>query len=460
MKVGSYLVVLWSALIGSVAFAQTLAFPEAEGFGRFATGARTSLASATVYHVTNLNDSGAGSFRDAVSQSNRFIVFDVGGIARINSVVTFASNITIAGQTAPGGFQVYGNRVAFHNANNLISRYWGARNASTNNNDAASLARGQNMIWDHMSISWGVDGTFDINPDSGATIDNLTIQNSVIAQGLQVTNHSTGGLMTLSQDRNFSVIKSLWADNKTRNPKARGNNEFINNVTYGWTGDAYIMGDTVNEISRANVEGNYFIRGPLASSGPFTNGTAQFEIYGNGNYFDSDQNGALDGTLVTSYPGSTVVATRHNFPTTSVMPAQDALEFVLNNVGSNITRDVVDTNLVAEVRSYGTLGGLIVRETDVYPNYDTDPQYVKPRGRLVDTDNDGMPDNWETSRGYNPNNSTDWKTLNGGYTRLEDYLNELGGYVNTKSAAAGGAWTAPATWGGAVPDFSTTAVAT
>jgi hypothetical protein len=83
--------------------AQVLAFPEAEGFGRFATGARTNLAAANVYHVANLNDSGPGSFRDAVSQPNRFVVFDVGGIININSVVPVASNITIAGQTAPGG---------------------------------------------------------------------------------------------------------------------------------------------------------------------------------------------------------------------------------------------------------------------------------------------------------------------------------------------------------------------
>jgi hypothetical protein len=71
--------------------AQTLAFPEAEGFGRFATGARTNLASASVYRVTNLNDSGPGSFRDAVSQSNRFVVFDVGGIVTLNSVAVVAS---------------------------------------------------------------------------------------------------------------------------------------------------------------------------------------------------------------------------------------------------------------------------------------------------------------------------------------------------------------------------------
>ncbi|HWP39337.1 MAG TPA: hypothetical protein VNL70_00330, partial [Tepidisphaeraceae bacterium] len=205
-----------------------LAFPEAEGFGRFAAGPRANLSSATVYHVTNLNDSGPGSLRDALSQPNRYVVFDVGGIINLSSVITVASNIYIAGQTAPGGIGVYNNRVAFHGANNLISRYWSIRlGTSQGRQDAASLVRGQNMIWDHMSITWGVDGTFDINPDSGQIIDNITIQNSAIAQGLDVVGHSTGGLLTIGEGNRSSVIKSLWADNVTRNPKVRGENEFI-----------------------------------------------------------------------------------------------------------------------------------------------------------------------------------------------------------------------------------------
>ena len=169
----------------SQADAQVLAFPEAEGFGQYTTGARTNLAAATVYHVTNLNDAGPGSFRDAVSQSNRFVVFDVGGIASIQSVVPVSSNITIAGQTAPGGFVIYNDRISFTGSNNLISRHFAVRKGQPGvRTDAASIARGTNMIFDHMSITWGVDGTFDINPDSGQVIDNITIQNSIVAQGL------------------------------------------------------------------------------------------------------------------------------------------------------------------------------------------------------------------------------------------------------------------------------------
>ena len=97
-----------------------LAFPGAEGFGRFATGGRGG----TIYHVTNLNDSGEGSLRDAVSKPGRIIVFDVSGVIKLKSALVFSSNLTVLGQTAPGeGIQVYGERVSFSGANNIIVRY-------------------------------------------------------------------------------------------------------------------------------------------------------------------------------------------------------------------------------------------------------------------------------------------------------------------------------------------------
>ena len=440
--------------------AQVLAFPEAEGFGRFATGARTNLSSATVYHVTNLNDSGPGSFRDAVSRSNRFVVFDVGGIANINSVIPVASNITIAGQTAPGGFTIYDDRISFTGSSNLISRHFAVRKgAASGRTDTASIARGSNMIFDHMSFTWGVDANFDINPDSGHVIDDITIQNSIIGQGLDAVGHSTGGLMQPGSGGSVSVIRSLYADNVTRNPKVRYENEFINNVVYGWETAAYIMGDTSNADSHANVEGNYFIEGPINGGAPFRSGSSRFNIFANDNWVDPDRDGVLDGSLVTSYPGATVVGTRHAFPTTTTMTAHQAVNHVMENVGPNIVRDVVDQRMVDEVASFGTLGGVIERESHLFPNFGTDPTYLNPRARLVDSDRDGIADNWETNRGLNPNNGADWKPLNGaGYTRLEEYINELGG-DGSITTSSGGNWTTPATWNQGLPQLADEAIA-
>jgi len=441
------------------AVAQTLAFPEAEGFGRFAAGARTNLASASVYRVTNLNDSGPGSFRDAVSQSNRFVVFDVGGIVTLNSVAVVSSNVTIAGQTAPGGIAFYGDRVAFTGANNTISRYIAVRKGEAGTReDSVSLSRGTNMMFDHMSVTWGVDETFSMNPDTGYVIDNITIQNTVIAQGLDRLGHSAGGLMTLGEGSRFSIIKSLFADNVTRNPKVRGENEFINNVVYGYETAGYIMGDTVNMTSHANAIGNYFIEGPVDGSSQFASGTPQFEIYGADNWVDGDRDGLLDGGRIGTYPGATVATTPFAFPTTTTMTAQQAVAHVTKNAGLSITRDRVDTRIMEEVLSYGTLGGVIQYETDLFPGYGTDPTYVNQRSRLADTDSDGMPDAWERSRGLNPASNADWKTLTtGSYTNLETYLNELGGNETAGTWTSGsGSWTT-GTWSGVRPTFTTVA---
>ena len=459
---------LWKVAIAlsvgcpSAALAQQKAFPEAEGFGRFAAGARTNLGSATVYHVTNLNDSGAGSFRDAVSQGNRFIVFDVGGIVTLNSAVSVdKSNLTIAGQTAPGGISFYGDKVSFSGANNAIVRHVAIRKGEAGTRqDTSGLSRGSNMIFDHLSVTWGVDETFSMNPESGQTIDNITIQNSIIGQGLDRLGHSAGGLMTLQEGGRFSIIKSLFADSVTRNPKVRGENEFINNVVYGWETAAYIMGDTTSMDSHANAIGNYFIEGPVDGGSPFTSGSANFHIYGSDNWVDTNRNGALDGSPVTSYPGADVVATPFAFPTAATMTAQEAAAHVIENVGVSIIRDTVDQRIVDGVASYGTQGGVILRDDDAstFLGYATDPKYLNPRARLVDTDNDGMPDNWETSRGLNPNSAVDFKNVNAaGYTRLEEYLNELGA-DGVDRTSTGGAWTTAATWGGTVPTLADDAI--
>jgi hypothetical protein len=238
MKPNKLFVSLALSAMCLTASAQQLAFPGAQGWGRFATGGRTG----SVYHVTNLNDSGTGSLRDAVSQPNRIVVFDVAGVIRINSRLVFKSNITVAGQTAPGeGITVYGDGMSCSGASNVIIRYMRFRMGAVGTKDAdcGGLANGGNMIFDHCSFSWGQDENFSINWDNkGTAPHDITIQNSIVGQGLM--QHSAGGLIQNCQ--NITMYRNLLCDNKTRNFKVKGIHQYVNNIVYNWNSYAYEMG--------------------------------------------------------------------------------------------------------------------------------------------------------------------------------------------------------------------------
>lgn len=398
------------------AAAQPLAFPGAEGFGKFTTGGRGG----TVYHVTNLNDSGTGSFRDAVSQSNRTVVFDVGGIINISSRIVIHENVTVAGQTAPGdGITIYGNGIALNgDSGNDIIRYIRIRMGKNGDSgkDAVGISDGQNYIFDHVSISWGRDGTLDVN---GSNIDNLTFQDCIISQGINNSNHSTGGLM---QSGKWSMIRSLYIDNKTRNPKARGSHEFINSVLYNWKEHGYIMGDTEG-LSQCNLIGNYFVYGPSSASNTHLTGTTPaFHVYAQDNWVDSNKNGSLDGSLLTDYKTATVENSPYAFPgVNQVLSASQALEHVSAHAGASLSRDAVDLFLINQLTSYGTSGQIINTEDDngIPGNVGTVNGGTPP----ADSDQDGMPDSWESSHGFNPNVADNNGDIDGdGYTNLEEYL--------------------------------------
>ncbi|SFE52401.1 Por secretion system C-terminal sorting domain-containing protein [Chitinophaga sp. CF118] len=435
--------------------AQTLAFPGANGFGRFAVGAR-GAANPEVYIVNNLNDTGPGSFRDAVSQPGRFIVFSVGGIIRLQSAVAVAANITIAGQTAPGdGIVLFNKRVTFTNSNNTICRFLRIRLGATGNSgqDACGLANGANMIFDHLSVSWGMDEVFSINWDSKNTSpDNITIQNSIIGQALHRENHSAGGLIQTPDGGKVSLIRNLYISNKTRNPKVKGVNEFVNNVVYdwgngnrlgdilnyGWSGDAYIMGGSAG-ISEVNIINNYFVGGPLtppSKTTPFSRGTGTFYLYGAGNYFDNNQDGILNGALVPydtiGYPGiGTTGFKQQPFPYPMAAPllsAAQAYQWVIDSVGACYPRrDEVDSLLANEVNSRGVKGWYVYRETDLpFSNGGLGEIYGAPAP--ADTDADGMPDAWEDAHGLNKNNKQDavlYSTTFPAYMNIEVYINSL-----------------------------------
>ena len=370
--------------------------------------------------MTNLNDSGPGSFRDAVSQPNRYVVFAVGGVIRINSRISVAPNLTIAGQTAPGeGITIYGNGLSFSNANNTVTRYLRVRMGVVGDSgaDAVTIAQGDNMIFDHVSVSWGRDETFSVS----GTASNITVQDSIIAQGL--FSHSAGGLMETSGG--VSIVRCLYIDNTTRNPKVKGVNEFVNNVVYNWgTGGGYILGDSAGQ-SFVNVIENYYINGPSTGIQPFTRGNLNFHIYAQNNYHDDNLNGQLDGAVVPQSGYTTVdwITTPFPYPTVgglNVMPAPEAYDHVIANAGTSRVRDRVDLRLIEEAQSLGALGQIISNENDPPMN---GPGPVAGGRAPADADLDGMPDYWEIAAGLNPNLADHNGDADGnGYTNLEDYL--------------------------------------
>ena len=398
-----------------------LAFPGAQGFGRFATGGRGG----SVYHVTNLDDGGAGSFRDAISQPNRTIVFDVGGVIRIASRLVFKNNQTVAGQTAPGGgITFYGDGTSFSAASNTIVRYVRFRMGvgGESGKDTVTMANGHDVIWDHCSLSWGRDGTFDLNQESGADLYNLTLQDSIVAQGLQT--HSTGGLVNT---QSTSIIRSLYIDNNSRNPKARGTLQFVNNVIYNWVVSGYILGDTSGR-SDGFMVGNYFITGPETSGGTLDSPTPEYHIFADGNFYDSNPDGVLNGRLLGKGDFGTATwetTPSASFPPVPAMTAEAAVNHVRANAGASRYRDAADTYVLAELGSFGTTGKTISDEASLgfAGGVGTVPGGTAP----VDTDGDGMSDAWELSHGLNANDASD-RNLDrnqDGWTNLEEYINSL-----------------------------------
>ncbi|MDE6178987.1 MAG: fibronectin type III domain-containing protein [Duncaniella sp.] len=459
---------------GLAAQDKLLAFPGAVGFGRYTTGGRGG----EIYHVTNLNDSGEGSLRDAVSRGNRIVVFDVCGTINLKSTLIFKSNITVLGQTAPGeGIQVYGNRVSFSNAHNIIVRHMRFRmgiGGDSGKDCCGTANETRDQIFDHLSVLWGRDENFSISSnDKKNGPKNITIQNSIIGQGLQT--HSCGGL--IQTDGGVTLYRNLYIENKTRNPKVKGLNQYVNNVVYNWgNGGGYIMSDSEGD-SWADIQNNYFIRGPWNGTEPFVRGIKSFRYYGAGNYYDDNRNGVLDGHLMTteetcgSQNGTAPYSTwmtleelnadinlfnqnnpattqycwpvQHIDPIENMMTAEEALHWVENNAGASLpVHDEVDKYLLDELKTYGdftpttrewrtehmdptrmfvggTNNGISSEKQLPHQGTGVLSGGVKP----LDTDGDGIPDAWEIANGLNPNDPSDAKAIAAnGYANIENYV--------------------------------------
>ena len=401
-------------------FGQQLAFPGAQGWGRFATGGRTG----SVYHVTNLNDSGTGSLRDAVSQPNRIVVFDVSGVIRINSRIVFSKNLYVAGQTAPGeGITVYGDGVSFSGADNIIVRYMRFRMGAvgTKDKDAAGVANGQNMIFDHCSFSWGQDENFSINWDNkGTAPQNITLMNSIVGQGLMT--HSAGGLM---QAENITLYRILLVDNSTRNFKVKGVNQYANNLVYNWKNAAYNMGGDSEGQSYANIESNLFVNGPAVGGNCLTGGNSNFHFYGADNWQDANRDGIYNPAEFTGDGGGDRQATAYDYPALEKWAAKDLIEKLLPDVGANLPyRDLADCYMVDEVLSYGKKGNLITNENELPIGVPTTWPWFKGT-KPADTDGDGMPDAWETANGTDPAKNDAMTIASNGYANIENYINSI-----------------------------------
>ena len=441
-----------------------LAFPGAEGYGRFACGGRGGV----VIKVTNLNDSGPGSFRDAIEGDHgpRTVIFDVGGLITLQKDLIVDGSrpyITIAGQTAPGkGVCVKRQMFGMSGARDVICRFIrifpGKESGETQN--ATGMAGVDHCIMDHCSFGWGLDEAF-----SSRGAKNLTLQRSLISEMLNVAGHdkkkpgaahgyaaSIGGdigsfhhnLLAHNEGRNWSMAGGLDGDGRYA-----GRLDIFNNVVYNWGGRT-----TDGGAHQVNFVNNYYKPGPAsthfvgltANYGGFP-GTQQYYVAGNvmpGKFTAANQSAAktaklegAGGTLPEdSKPPYRAWVDKPFFPShATIHTAANAYKQVLSDVGSNQPQsDDHDLRLLKETFS-GTAthkGGVsgkpgLPDATDDVGGWENYGSHARPAG--WDTDDDGLPDWWETIKGLNPRSpAKDFSESNAdpdgdGFTRLEDYLN-------------------------------------
>ena len=407
---------------GVTSFAQQLAFPGAQGWGRYATGGRTG----TVYHVTNLNDSGTGSLRDAVSKPGRIVVFDVAGVINIQSRIVFAKNLYVAGQTAPGeGITVYGDGVSFSGSDNIIVRYMRFRmgKGGSSGKDCAGIANGTTMIFDHCSFSWGLDEVFSVNPDGKGDLHNITLMNCVFGQGLLT--HSAGGLI---QADSITLYRNFYCDNSTRNNKVKGAHQYVNNIVYNWKNGCYLMGGDSQGKSYANTVGNLFINGSAGGGNAITSGNSDFNIYAEDNWQDKNCDGQFNPYEIprSEYGGGPTFKEKpFDYPLLETISGKTLVDQLLPTVGASLPyRDYVDCYMVDECLSFGTMGVLIYTE-DVLPFGKPSTWKVWGGNQRVDTDGDGMPDAWEEISGTDPKNNDAMAKASNGYANIENYINSI-----------------------------------
>jgi pectate lyase len=430
-------------LVPGLVSAQPLAFPGAEGFGRFATGGRGG----EVVAVTNLNDRGPGSLREAVRAGNRTVVFHVSGTIGLQSDLLIEhSNLTIAGQTAPGdGICLRGRPLRLRGANDVILRHLRVRPGPESGLaiDGIEVRGGRNIIIDHCSVSWTVDEA--MNTWHGAR--DLTVQWCVIAEPLNRSVHPKGahGYGASWGGENISYHHNLFAHATARTPSVAGQArertvlmDHRNSVIYNWEHRS-CDGKPVS----INVVNNYYKPGP-ATLPAVRRRIARIDDTRAAYGYDSVWH--IAGNVVEGFPavsadnwaggidleGDSSPARNRRaepFPVAPVttQSAPEAYALVLAGAGATRPRrDAVDARVIADTRRGGaTFGNGII---DLPGQVGGWPE-LRSAPAPTDTDGDGMPDDWERNQRLDPRDPADRHSLRLDplYPALEVYLSELAG---------------------------------
>lgn len=440
--------------------AQQLAFPGAEGFGKYTTGGRGG----EVYAVTNLSDSGLGSFRDAVNkQGPRIIIFRVSGTIVLETDVKIRNNdISIFGQTAPGdGIAISGRSVVI-DADNVIIQHMRFRPGDISDQDADGLdalwgRENSDIMLSNLSMSWSVDETGSFYDN-----ENFTLQWSILSESMYRSLHGKGshGYGGIWGGHGATFHHNLLAHHTSRNPRFNGSRysgrpdlelvDHRNNVIYNWGGNSAYAA----EGGRYNIVNNYYKPGPATSSNedriiqPWPDNGSNSQpagthgvFYINGNYVagsetvTNDNWQGVDMSSSFSDYGITIGDLHAAEPfevedIESFESADSAFVSVLAKAGATLPRrDTVDSRIVREVAegtatyggSYGEGTGIIDSQNDVggWPE-------LLSAAAPEDSDADGIPDEWEVDNGLNPENPDDGKEINSsGYSNLESYVHSI-----------------------------------
>nr|WP_321452513.1 pectate lyase [uncultured Carboxylicivirga sp.] len=431
-----FLVAICAVSFSSKKEQRALAFPGAEGAGKYTTGGRGGF----VYTVTNLNDEGPGSLRKGIRKhGTRTIVFAVSGYIDLKSqLVINNGDITIAGQTAPGkGICLRGQGLRI-NADNVVLRYLRVRPGDVEHTelDALTGIGHKDIIVDHCSFSWATDEVCSLYDN-----ENLTLQWCLISESLNNSYHHKGahGYGGIWGGMKATFHHNLLAHHKSRNPRLQGSRrhkqpdkemvELINNVVYNWKSKCIYAGEEGNY----SIIGNYFKPGPATGDKSSKQILEPYAPYANYNFYKNciDQDKALtkDNLAGIKMPVDSVqkyfTSKRLYNSGIEIQKAEKSYENVLANVGANLYRDTIDQQIIEDVKkgtARGKMAGIINSQEEVggWPT-------IEIEAGPEDNDGDGMPDEWEIQNGLNPNDSQDgpYYSLNKNYTNLEVYLCSL-----------------------------------